>query len=132
MENILNVMAAQLTESDVRLLKEIYEPTIVGVPLEDARRGLMVMPDGEIRSYGMANIPDAYSHEIGDLVYLSSRDCGLSWKKVYAPAGALGACGPPRSVLHQPGSVRLIITSVPFSLDPKSIVILSRAALLAE
>ena len=49
-----------------------------------------------------------------------------------ALSGALGACGPPRSVRHQPGSVRLIITSVPCTRLPRSMVILSSAALLAE
>ena len=47
-------------------------------------------------------------------------------------SGAFGALGPPKSVRHQPGSVKLINTPVPSSLVPKSVVNLSRAALLAE
>ena len=47
-------------------------------------------------------------------------------------SGALGACGPPRSVRHQPGSVMFMHISVPLYFDARSIVTLSRAALLAE
>ena len=85
-------MAQGLSESDKRILQSIYEPTVVGIPAEDARRSLMVMPDGELRCYGRSNIKVLYSLNDGDLIYLSSRDCGLSWKKVFAPKGAMGDC----------------------------------------
>lgn len=92
MENILKVMESNLSESDKRLLNEIYEPTVVSVPLSDARRDIMVMPDGEIRCYGTVNLKSAYDHMYGEKAYLSSRDCGLSWKKIYADKDALCSC----------------------------------------
>ena len=49
-----------------------------------------------------------------------------------ALSGALGALGPPRSVLHQPGSARFMATPVPPSLEAMSFVILSSAAFAAE
>ncbi len=74
----LKAMEALLTEEDKQELSRIYEPTVVAVPPVDTRCGLCIMPDGELRYYGFrdkASIFD-YSHPI----YLSSRDCGLSWK----------------------------------------------------
>lgn len=44
---------------------------------------------------------------------------------------AFGAFGPPRSVRHHPGSVKLIMTFVPSRRDARSFVNLSSAALLA-
>ncbi len=74
----LQPMEQLLSKQDTQLLNMIYEPTIVGVPLEDARRSLCVMPDGEIRSYG--SIRKKHVHDLGEGAYLASRDCGLSWK----------------------------------------------------
>jgi hypothetical protein len=34
-------------------LRRLYAPKVVGVPPENACHGLMVMPDGEIRHYGL-------------------------------------------------------------------------------
>ena len=45
-----------------------------------------------------------------------------------ALSGAFGAPFPSRSVLHQPGSTRLIITSDPSTVVPKFLVTLSKAA----
>ena len=84
-----------------------------------------------------------------DILALDTTDLGIPFGSIFLPeflsstntpttipgialSGAFGACGPPRSVLHQPGSVRLIITSVPSTVWPRSMVILSSAALLAE
>ena len=93
MESYLNILERNLTANDQRLLKEIYAPKVVGIPPEDSRRSLMVMPDGEIRCYGITNKKNPYNHEDGDIIYLSSRDCGLSWKKIYSSApDVLGAC----------------------------------------
>ena len=47
-------------------------------------------------------------------------------------SGSFGAFGPPKSVLHHPGSVKFMQTSVPSSLLARSFVTLSKAALLAE
>ena len=86
----LQQMEQRLSEQDKRFLKTIYEPQVVGVPLEDARRTLCVMPDGEIRSYGAINKKHVYDH--GEPAYLASRDCGLSWKLYAAESPAvLGA-----------------------------------------
>ena len=60
MNDLLKVMEQGLTESDTRLLKSIYEPTVVGIPAEDARRSLVVMPDGELRCYGRTNKKSVY------------------------------------------------------------------------
>ncbi len=65
----------------LKTLERIYAPQVVGVPPENACRGLMVMPDGEIRHYGSrydAGKDGPTPHRI----YLSSRDCGLSWREV--------------------------------------------------
>lgn len=77
----LKQMENLLSEQDIRQLKSIYEPTVVAIPPEDARRSLCVMPDGEIRYYGMVNKTRVWGK--GEAVYLSSRDCGLSWKLYY-------------------------------------------------
>lgn len=49
-----------------------------------------------------------------------------------ALSGGLGAFMLPRSVLHHPGSVRLMITSEPSVTVARSVVNLSRAAFAAE
>lgn len=78
-----------MSQEDIAFLKEIYEPQVVAIPPEDARRSMCVMPDGEIRSYGMDRKNAV--HGKGRVIYLSSKDGGLSWKKRLAPAGSLGA-----------------------------------------
>lgn len=86
----LSQMEQSLSEWDTRLLKAIFAPTVVGVPLEDARRSLCVMPDGEIRSYG--SIHKKHVYDAGERTYLASRDCGLSWKLYFTEGkNALGA-----------------------------------------
>lgn len=74
----LEQLTQLLSEQDSRMLQRIFEPVVVGIPPEDARRGLCVMPDGEIRSYGVAD--KQHVADEGQVVYLASRDCGLSWK----------------------------------------------------
>ena len=69
------------------MLRRIYEPTVVAVPLADARRDLCVLPDGEIRSYETREP----SQEQPPLSYLSSTDGGLSWKRRYVK-GKMGSC----------------------------------------
>ena len=59
-----------LTAEETAFLQEIKSPVVVGIPLADARKDICVMPDGEIRAYGTL-----------DSLYLSSVDCGLTWKK---------------------------------------------------
>lgn len=81
-------MEQRLTPEDRERLGAIYAPVVVGVPPEDARRSLCVMPDGELRVYG---------HELGRefpqrgrRIFTASRDGGLSWKTHYAADDALG------------------------------------------
>ncbi len=87
----LEILASTLSESDKRRLSLIYAPTVVGVQPMDARRDLILMPDGELRSYGYTEKTSVFNNN-GQKVYLSSRNCGLDWKLCYAPAQtALGA-----------------------------------------
>ena len=46
---------SKMTEEDKVKLQSIYEPCDVATPFDDARRSIMVMPDGEIRVYGQYN-----------------------------------------------------------------------------
>lgn len=83
-------MTQQNTCCDARvkaLLKKINAPVIVGVPPVNAFRDLMQLPDGELRHYGLRR-------EDGEArpVFLSSRDCGLSWQAFPVPEGCPGAC----------------------------------------
>ncbi|NLE12081.1 MAG: exo-alpha-sialidase [Clostridiales bacterium] len=88
----LEKMKELLSPQDEQLLKEIYAPQIVAVQPEDSRRSICVMPDGELRVYGHENQTQPYRHSSGRPVYISSRDCGLSWKKhLIEGGGVLGA-----------------------------------------
>ncbi len=85
-------MLRNLSENDRELLQMIYEPKVVAVPPWDASRNLCVGPDGEIRLYGSFH----RKHELdpGIIVYLSSKDCGLSWKThLVKGEGVLGSAG---------------------------------------
>ena len=82
------VMAATwpaLDASDQLLYKTIHAPRVVAEQPAHTHKEMVVMPDGEIRYYGR----DFVDGEVRD-VYLSSRDCGLSWKTVLRPEGDLG------------------------------------------
>ena len=74
----LDIMKQNLGEDDRRWLQKIWAPTVVGVPPSDALRGLCVMPDGEPRCYGERDKQTVYGGS-GEPIYLSSRNCGLSW-----------------------------------------------------
>lgn len=78
----LEKMQALLSEDDAQRLKEIYEPTVVGVQPEDSRKSMCVMPDGEIRTYGYVKQStiageNVFSDPTAVKCYLSSRNCGL-------------------------------------------------------
>ena len=47
----LDEITSRLSEEDKSRLKSITSPIVVATPLEDARRNIFFMPDGEIRSY---------------------------------------------------------------------------------
>lgn len=78
METYLQAMERALSEDDKTLLKAIFEPRVVAVAPEDAWRSLCVAPDGELRCYGAIN--KKWHRDPGQRIYMSSRDCGLSWK----------------------------------------------------
>lgn len=84
MNYFLDKMKENLSENDKNLLLDIYEPTVVAVSPVDAWNFIRVMPDGEIRAYGCI-YNDKLTKPVdnkGRKVYLSSRDCGLSWKTI--------------------------------------------------
>ena len=75
----LTAMENRLTDEEKRMLQAIYAPVVVGIPPADARADVCVMPDGEIRAYGYRN--QTRTNPQGDHIYLSSTDCGLTWKQ---------------------------------------------------
>ena len=72
----LNVLKKNLSEEDEIFLKSIYEPRMVTVPPANGCQNMCVTPDGEIRIYGAINKKKHTAP--GTLVYISSKDCGLS------------------------------------------------------
>ena len=87
---LLDILRAGLDETDSRRLRDIREPVTVGVPPEDAMRSLSVRRDGEIRCYGRRDVH--LFDDPGTPVYLSSRDCGLSWKWRETQPDDIGPC----------------------------------------
>ena len=78
-------------DSDAReMLRRIYEPTVVGAPLSDARRDVCVLPSGELRAYGLLH-KTGHDTNDGKGAYLRSVDGGLSWTRHYAH-GTMGSC----------------------------------------
>ena len=90
MDRDIALMEALLTEEDRRELLRIHEPRIVAVPPMDTRNSLCVMPDGEIRAYGLGD--KSSFEDFSDTVYIASRDCGLSWKKHRETRVVAGSC----------------------------------------
>ena len=79
----IEAIEKHLTDSDKERLKRIYAPTVVTVPIENARRNLLVMPNGEIRSYGLTQKTKAADEGMGGIpAYISSENGGLDWKIV--------------------------------------------------
>ncbi|MBQ3177630.1 MAG: hypothetical protein IJB52_07435, partial [Clostridia bacterium] len=81
----VDLLESVLSERDKIRLQSIYAPAVVCVQPDDARRGLYIMPDGEIRSYGVTDKKGP--HDAGRYMYLSSRNCGLDWNRVDLPEG---------------------------------------------
>ncbi|MBQ5974023.1 MAG: exo-alpha-sialidase, partial [Oscillospiraceae bacterium] len=82
----LEKLRHNLTESETRRLKAIREPTVVAVQPDDSRRGLCVMPDGELRYYGVEGKTHCWAAD-GRSVYLASRS-GLDWTRHEGPEGS--------------------------------------------
>ena len=78
-----------MSVEEKEMLQSIYAPTVVATPLEDARRSVCILPDGEIRCYG--SIERDKKNPKGKAAYLSSVDGGLTWKTRYSH-GKMGAC----------------------------------------
>lgn len=87
----LENLEARLTDDQKDILKHIYEPVVVATPLSDSRRDVCVLPDGEIRAYGVLYKTTPYGGENTKIAYLSSLDCGLSWNIHYSE-GKMNAC----------------------------------------
>lgn len=85
-----SVVLAEPDPQTLEALRRIYAPQVVGVPSQNACRGLMLMPDGEIRHYG-SRYDTGKKGDAGRPVYISSRDCGLSWREIPIEAGTAGA-----------------------------------------
>lgn len=83
MNSYIKAMEASLCEDSRDMLQRIYEPTVVGTPLADSRRDVCVLKNGEIRSYGRLYSKSHVGPE-GQIAYLSSLDCGLSWSIKYS------------------------------------------------
>lgn len=82
----LDRIKANLTEADRRRLNAVYEPFVAAVPPDDSRRGLCVMPNGELRCYGVEGRTHG-KREGGRMIYLYSRN-GLDWTRGEAPEDA--------------------------------------------
>jgi hypothetical protein len=67
-------------------LLSVFEPLVVGVPPEDASRGLVRLPDGQLRHYGQRLENGSWRN-----VYMASDDCGLSWRERPVPEDAASA-----------------------------------------
>ena len=80
MNYFIDKIAERLTDDDKKQYADIYEPTVVAVPDENAWNKVTVMRDGRIRVYGDYNQISIFDH--GEFrCYKESLDGGLSWKK---------------------------------------------------
>ena len=86
--NYIEKIKLNLSTEDTARLKKIFAPTVVCVQPDDARRGICVMPDGEIRSYGITD-KNLENGAVG-YGYLSSRNGGLDWVRVDLPSDYAG------------------------------------------
>ena len=79
MADYIDLLEEKLSDEDKSFLLQIYEPRVVALPPSDAFCSLCVTDTGEIRCYG--TLPRGLTPDcIKDPVYISSSDCGLSWK----------------------------------------------------
>ncbi len=68
-------------------LRRIYAPVVVGIPPSNPWHDLMQLPNGEIRHYG-----DRHKGKDVRPIYISSKDCGLSWQEFPRSERGPGAC----------------------------------------
>lgn len=77
----IDMIKSRMSREDVRFYADIFEPTEVAIPDGDAWSGnLCVMPDGEIRVYGVYGKESVFQLN-PPRCYLASTDGGLSWKR---------------------------------------------------
>ncbi len=76
----IDMIKSRMSAEDVRFYGDIWAPVEVAVPDEDAKSSLVVMPDGEIRCYGVYKKENVFQRN-ARRCYLSSTDGGLSWKR---------------------------------------------------
>ena len=88
--NHITLIEKRMSEEDKKQLKEIFAPRAVAVQPEDSRKGLCVMPDGEIRHYGSRDKKNTFDE--GLPCYISSADGGLTWKYHEAAEECMGSC----------------------------------------
>lgn len=86
----INRIEERMSEDARDMLRRIYAPTVVGMPLRDARRDMCVLPTGEIRFYGQLYNKIPHGND-GQSAYLSSIDGGISWTRHYAK-GTMDSC----------------------------------------
>ncbi len=76
----MDTIKSRMSAEDVKFYSEIWAPVEVAVPDEDSGSMLTVMPDGELRCYGVWGKQSVFDHS-APRCYLSSVDGGLSWKR---------------------------------------------------
>ena len=74
---MIDKMLNALTDDDRFQLKSIFAPVPVGTPPFHVFRDLCLLNSGEFRHYGMKDFGDGAGNR---RCYISSTDCGLSWK----------------------------------------------------
>jgi len=62
-------------------LTDVFAPKIVGVPPSNAVGNLVQLPDGALRCYSLQHERTAETAPDGGVLYLESRDHGLTWKR---------------------------------------------------
>ena len=88
----IKVMENRLSAQEKRRLERVYAPQVVGTHPSNTWADLCVMPDGEIRYYG---------HDEYGRFYLSSTDCGFTWKRYDVEDLSLMAAGQRHPQTHR-------------------------------
>lgn len=70
--NRIPAMLSRLSAQEARRLQRVFAPVVVGTHPSNTWADLCALPDGEIRVYG---------HDEETRFYLSSTDCGFTWKR---------------------------------------------------
>ncbi len=90
MYSYIEKIASLMSEEDRREYDRIWAPRVVTVSPYYARRNMCVMPDGELRLYGICDKTDIRVEDSGRRIYMASRDGGLSWKRHECHPDAMG------------------------------------------